>query len=150
MQAFDTLTPVRAERRIVILISDGLDNSSRTSADSVIDAAIARRVSFYVIHLPLFEPRDGRLAVRRPSKGFRDLAEKTGGKYFLVGDAKSALQPQANDLTPIFQAIEEVLEALGRGAARLRPGLLGLATVIRRRRSPRRLLGAFREHSVAK
>jgi protein arginine kinase activator len=45
---------------------------------------------------------------------------------------------------------ELILEALDRGAARLRPGLLGLATVVRRRRSPRRLLGAFREHSVAK
>lgn len=111
VQAFDALPPVRGERRIAILISDGLDNASRTSADNVINTAIEKRVSFYVIHLPLFEPRDGHLAVRRPSKGFRDLAEKTGGKYFLVGDAKSALQPRANDLTPIFKAIEEDLKS---------------------------------------
>jgi len=111
VQAFDALPQVRGERRIAILISDGLDNASRTSAESVINTAVEKRVSFYVIHLPLFEPRDGHLAVRRPSKGFRDLAEKTGGKYFLVGDAKSALQPRANDLTPIFQAIEEDLKS---------------------------------------
>ncbi|HXQ74728.1 MAG TPA: VWA domain-containing protein [Pyrinomonadaceae bacterium] len=111
VQAFDALPPVRGERRIAILISDGLDNASRTSAESVINTAVEKRVSFYVIHLPLFEPRDGHLAVRRPSKGFRELAEKTGGKYFLVGDAKSALQPRANDLTPIFQAIEEDLKS---------------------------------------
>jgi VWFA-related protein len=109
--AFDDLPPVRAERRIVVLISDGLDTRSRTSADSIIDAAWKRRVSFYVIHLPLFEPRDGRLQVRRPAKGFKELAEKTGGKYFLVGDAKSALVPRENDLTPIFQAIEEDLKS---------------------------------------
>jgi len=109
--AFDDLPPVRSERRIVVLISDGLDTRSRTSADTVINAALERRVSFYVIHLPLFEPRDGRLEVRRPSKGFKDLAEKTGGKYFLVGDAKSALMPRENDLTPIFQAIEEDLKS---------------------------------------
>jgi Ca-activated chloride channel family protein len=109
--AFDDLPKVRSERRIVVLISDGLDTRSRTSADSVIDAAWQRRVSFYVIHLPLFEPRDGRLEVRRPSKGFKDLAEKTGGKYFLVGDVKSALMPRTNDLTPIFQAIEEDLKS---------------------------------------
>ena len=109
--AFDDLPPVRAERRIVVLISDGLDTRSRTSADSVINAALERRVSFYVIHLPLFEPRDGRLQVRSPSKGFKDLAEKTGGKYFLVGDAKSALMPRENDLTPIFQAIEDDLKS---------------------------------------
>ena len=66
------LPRVRAERRIVVLISDGLDNRSRTSADSVIKVALEKQVSFYVIHLPLFEPRDGRLAVRRPTKGFKD------------------------------------------------------------------------------
>ena len=109
--AFDDLPPVRSERRIIVLISDGLDTRSRTSAESVIAAAQEKRVSFYVIHLPLFEPRDGRLEVRRPSKGFKDLAEKTGGKYFLVGDAKSALIPHENDLTPIFQAIEEDLKS---------------------------------------
>lgn len=109
--AFDGLPRVRAERRIVVLISDGLDNRSKTSADAVIKRAQEKRVSFYVIHLPLFEPRDGRLAVRRPAKGFKDLAEKSGGKYFLVGDEKSALTQGQNDLTPIFQAIEEDLKS---------------------------------------
>ena len=111
LKAFDDLPPVRAERRIVVLISDGLDNQSAISSDSVIKVALEKRVSFYVIHLPLFEPRDGRLEVRRPAKGFRELAEKTGGKYFLVGDRKSALVPKDNDLTPIFQAIEEDLKS---------------------------------------
>jgi Ca-activated chloride channel family protein len=111
VSAFDALPRVRSERRIVVLISDGLDNRSRTSADSVVKSAQETRVSFYIIHLPLFEPRDGRLAVRRPTKGFKELAEKTGGKYFLVGDEKSALAPKPNDLTPIFQAIEEDLKS---------------------------------------
>ncbi len=111
LTAYDDLPPVRSERRIIVLISDGLDTRSRTSAEYVINAALERRVSFYVIHLPLFEPINGRLEVRRPSKGFKDLAEKTGGKYFLVGDAKSALMPRENDLTPIFQAIEEDLKS---------------------------------------
>lgn len=111
VSAFQDLPRVRAERRIVVLISDGLDNRSRTSADSVINAALEKKVSFYVIHLPLFEPRDGRLAVRQPTKGFKQLAEKTGGQYFLVGDEKSALSPKQIDLTPIFHAIEEDLKS---------------------------------------
>jgi VWFA-related protein len=111
VKAFDDLPRARAERRIVVLISDGLDTRSTTSAESVINAALEKRVSFYVIHLPLFEPRDGRLSVRPPAKGFKELAEKTGGKYFLVGDAKSALAPKQNDLAPIFQAIEEDLKS---------------------------------------
>ncbi len=111
VKGFDDLPPVRSERRIIVLISDGLDTRSRTSPDAVINAALEQHISFYIIHLPLFEPRDGRLAVRPPAKGFRDLAEKTGGKYFLVGDAKSALTPQPQDLTPIFAAIEEDLKS---------------------------------------
>ncbi len=112
VDAFDALPRVRSERRIVILISDGLDNASTIKPGPIIQAAFQKSVSFYVIHLPLFEPRDGRLAVRTPAKGFRELAEKTGGKYFLVGDARSALAPKQNqDLTPIFQAIEEDLRS---------------------------------------
>lgn len=115
VSVFDGLPQVRSERRLVVLISDGLDNASSIKAGSVIQAAMRHHVSFYVIHLPLFEPRNGRLAVRSPTKGFRELAEKTGGKYFLVGNASAALAPQANqennDLTPIFQAIEDDLRS---------------------------------------
>ncbi len=109
---FDTLPRVRGERRIVILISDGLDNVSRAKPNDIINRAVENNVSFYIIHLPLFEPRDGRLAVRTPTKGFRELAEKTGGRYFLVGDSKTALSPVKNfDLTPVFTAIEEDLRS---------------------------------------
>jgi len=111
LDAFDDLPPVRAERRIVVLISDGLDNQSAIKYDRVISLAIEKRVSFYVIHLPLFEPRDGRLEVRPPAKGFRELAEKTGGKYFLAADRDSALAPKAIDLTRVFNAIEEDLKS---------------------------------------
>jgi hypothetical protein len=50
--------------------------------------------------------------VRTPAKGFRELAEKTGGRYFLAGDVKSALGPAKDiDLAPIFQAIEDDLKS---------------------------------------
>jgi VWFA-related protein len=112
IKAFEGLPPNRSERRIVILISDGLDNASRTNAKDVIAAATAKQISFYVIHLPLFEPRNGHLEVRPPAKGFKDLGEKTGGKYFQIGDVQNALAPdKSNDLTPIFQAIEEDLKS---------------------------------------
>ena len=112
VRAFDSQTGSLAERRIVILLSDGLDTVSRSSALDAINEARMRGVTFYVIHLPLFAPRDGRLAARPPAKGFRALAEQTGGKYFMVGDAKSALDPHggAIDLEPVFAAIEEDLK----------------------------------------
>lgn len=99
-----------AERRILILISDGLDTVSKLRAPAVIHDARELGVSIYVIHIPLFTPQDGRLAPRPTAKGFRELATKTGGKYFMAGNAKSALQAQAlHDLAPVFRAIEEDL-----------------------------------------
>src|SRR2546423_1188099 len=107
---FDCLRRVRSERRIVILISDGLDNASRTNAAAVIERAREKAISFYVIHLPLFEPRDGRSAVRHASSGFRELAEKTGGKYFLATDKPFSSRDKI-DLAPVFQAIEDDLKS---------------------------------------
>ena len=64
-----------------------------------------------MIHLALFEPRDGRLVPRPATKGFRELAEQTGGKYFMLGDASDALNPRASyNLAPVFKAIEEDLQ----------------------------------------
>ncbi len=112
VHSFDDAVRDPAERRIVILISDGLDNASTIKPSSVITNAQDKNVSFYTIQIPLFEPREGRLEVRRAAGGFRELAEKTGGKYFLVGDSRSALEPATKqDLEPIFRAIEEDLKS---------------------------------------
>lgn len=111
-RSFDAPGGDATERRIVILISDGLDTASKTKPADVVQKARSLGVSFYVIHLPIFTPRDGRLAPRPSSRGFRELAEQTGGRYFMVGDAKEALNPTARyDLAPVFQAIEEDLQS---------------------------------------
>lgn len=110
IQTFGTLHSNSTERRIIILISDGLDTVSATRPRQVIDAARASGISIYAIQLPLYAPRDGRLVPRKASKGFREMAEQTGGRYFMAGDAKSALELKpALDLSNIFQAIEEDL-----------------------------------------
>ncbi len=110
--AFDGGKADRAERRIVVLLSDGLDTASKTRAPAVIAEAVRRGVSFYVLHLPLYTPQWNGLAVRRPANGFRTLADRTGGKYFLLGDEKQALNPDPNyDLTPVFRAIADDLQS---------------------------------------
>ena len=112
LTAFDQLPRVRSERHIVILISDGLDNAS-IAVLSVIEIALKKRVSVYVIHLPLFEPRDGRLgAYRREWIWLLDPAEKTRGKYF-VADPDRPLAAPKNDLTPIFAIDEDLQHSLG-------------------------------------
>jgi VWFA-related protein len=110
LQLLDKRKSDPTERRIVILTSDGLDTASTVKASEVIAQARRDAASFYIIHFPIFTPQDGRLAPRRAASGFRDLAEKTGGRYFLIGDAKSILaaHPQS-ELSPVFKAIEEDL-----------------------------------------
>ena len=110
VRAFDGSGGFSMERRIVLLISDGLDTLSSTKYSDVINVARDRGVSIYVIHFQLFTPGDGRLVPRPSSKGFRELAEQTGGRYFRIGDAKSALDPHAHyDLAPVFEAIDNDL-----------------------------------------
>lgn len=111
-RAFDALVQDKTERRIVVLLTDGLDTASSISHSSAIAEARARGVSFYVIHLPLFVPGNGRLVPRRPSRGVRELAEQTGGRFFTVGDAQTALDPRAElDLGPVFRAIADDLQS---------------------------------------
>ena len=112
VRAFNVAGADARERRIVILSSDGLDTASRTPPNTVINEARLRGVSIYIIHFPLYTPRDNQLVIRRPAKGFRELAEQTGGHYFRLGDARSALNPRATyDLAPVFQAITEDLQS---------------------------------------
>lgn len=112
VHAFDADIQRAAEGRIVVLISDGLDNVSSTRAATVIEEARARGVSLYVIHFPLYEPRGERLGVRPSARGFRDLAERTGGSYFLLADPSHGLDPHFTyDLNPIFKSIADDLQS---------------------------------------
>lgn len=112
IQAYSSRNENSPERRIAILISDGLDTASRANAQQVIAAANRVNVSFYVIQLPLFTPGDGHLVPRPAAKGFHDLAERTGGRYFVAGTAAAALAPNTPvDLTPVFAAIEADLKS---------------------------------------
>jgi Ca-activated chloride channel family protein len=111
-RAFDLAAPDPTARRIAILVSDGLDTASTVRPADVIEEARARGVTFYVIHLPLYAPADGALAVRRPARGFRQLGEQTGGSYFLVADERAAYDTQAAaDLEPVFRAIAADLQS---------------------------------------
>lgn len=93
-------------RKIVLLLSDGLDTASQTSYRDCIRAAEHADVTVYSLQIPLYSPADGYLRPRPPSRGFRDVAEATGGRMFLVGSLAEALRPTARtDLTAVFQMI---------------------------------------------
>ena len=107
---FDALPPIRTERRIVILISDGLDTASRIKPQAVIAAARNKRVSVYVIHLRQYEVRDGRVTQRKPTKGFVNLGSETGGGYIYPGDWAFDSRAKVN-LQHVFELIENDLKS---------------------------------------
>lgn len=114
VNAFLTRPRDLAERRIVILLSDGLDNASSVKARQVIDAARAAAVAIYLIHTPLYTVRDKSIVPRSPSSGFRDLALKTGGQISPTPQGKAAAAAAlagtaAVDLGPMLQAIADDL-----------------------------------------
>jgi len=110
LQLFSERRTDPSERRIIILTSDGLDTASRVKGSDVIQRARREGVSFYVLHFPIYTPQRGRLEPRPPARDFRNLAEKTGGQYFLAGDLQAALSPHNHvELAPIFNSIEEDL-----------------------------------------
>lgn len=114
VKAFETRPRNLAERRIVILLSDGLDTASTVRSRQVIDAARAAAVSFYIIHLPLYTVRGGSVVARTPSPGFRDLAIKTGGQISPTPTGRAAEAAALTgsvkiELAPLLQAIADDL-----------------------------------------
>ena len=83
-----------------------MDTASTIAPQQVVAEAERRGIAFYILHLPLYTPRDGRLVPRTPAKGFRDLARSTGGEYYRIGDAQSSLMPNATyDFNLVFEQI---------------------------------------------
>lgn len=93
-------------RKIIIMISDGQDTASTIGFRQCLELAAQHGIAVYSILIPIYSPYGDRLVARRPVKGFRELAEETGGKFFQVGTVEQGLNPGAQlDLTPIFEAI---------------------------------------------
>jgi Ca-activated chloride channel homolog len=79
--SMDELTGIEG-RRVLVLLSDGEDTSSRTGFRTVMDRARNEEVMIYAIGLST-EYFDGVRMVRsKPDSALRRLAEETGGGYF--------------------------------------------------------------------
>ena len=73
----------RNVRRAILVISDGLDNSSAHSWKEVRRAALETDAVLYVVSLPLWRDRDAWQALR-----LQALAEESGGRMLTAGSAK--------------------------------------------------------------
>jgi len=68
----------KAKNKIIILITDGIDNSSQTPKDLVISTLKKEKIKVYTIGI----------GVSINAKDLENIAKKTGGKFFWVNNAK--------------------------------------------------------------
>jgi Ca-activated chloride channel homolog len=69
-------------RKVVLVFTDGDDNSSRTRFSTVLDRAQVEEVMVYAIGLQGAENINGRRVRTMPDRVLKRLAEATGGGYF--------------------------------------------------------------------
>jgi Ca-activated chloride channel family protein len=96
--SIETLGPVQG-RRVVIVLSDGLDNRSQQTADSILGSIQGAEMSIYAIGLG--NPAVGSNA-GIDEDALRAIAEKTNGEYRFT--------PSPEDLTALYQNISLQLQ----------------------------------------
>ncbi|HEX8920213.1 MAG TPA: VWA domain-containing protein [Pyrinomonadaceae bacterium] len=96
----EALLPLKAsnQKRIIVVISDGLDRGSKTKFDSILAELQSQDITVYAVQAP---DRTGG-ALRRdqpkPVKVIEKLAEGTGGRVFSIKDAKEAAKAICDEL----------------------------------------------------
>lgn len=82
MEALTALSKRPEKRRALILISDGIDNYSMSSAQDVINRALQFGVTSYCIDLMTDVPTgESRAAIDLGGLALKSIAQKTGGRY---------------------------------------------------------------------
>ena len=69
-------------RRVVLVFTDGDDNSSVVSSDDILDRAIGAGVMIYAIGLRAEFFNGARMVRSQPDRNLRKYAQETGGGYF--------------------------------------------------------------------
>jgi VWFA-related protein len=96
----EALLPLKAsnQKRIIVVISDGLDRGSKTKFDPILAELQSQDITVYAVQAP---DRTGG-ALRRdqpkPVKVIEKLAEGTGGRVFSIKDAKEAAKAICDEL----------------------------------------------------
>jgi VWFA-related protein len=96
----EALLPLKAsnQKRIVVVISDGLDRGSKTKFDKILAELQSQDITVYAVQAP---DRTGG-ALRRdqpkPVQVIEKLAEGTGGRVFSIKDSREAAQAICDEL----------------------------------------------------
>lgn len=84
-------------RRVIVVISDGVDTGSSASVHAVMQRAAETNVAIYAVGVSSRYSSRGKLIVRAPDSTLRHIAEDTGGRYVPAA--------AGTDFTAVFGAI---------------------------------------------
>jgi VWFA-related protein len=86
----DALQPLSAQKRAIVVISDGLDRGSKAKFNQVLSNLQSLDIVVYCVQAPDRTRGAIRRDVPKPRQVIDDLAEGTGGRIFPIDDSRAA------------------------------------------------------------
>jgi Ca-activated chloride channel family protein len=94
----DALRPLSAQKRAIIVISDGLDRGSKTKFTQALSALQSLDITVYCVQAQDRTRGAIRRDVPKPRQVIDDLAEGTGGRIFPIDDPRAAATAICDEL----------------------------------------------------
>jgi Ca-activated chloride channel homolog len=94
----DALRPLSAQKRAIVVISDGLDRGSKTKFQQTLHALQALDIAVYCVQAEDRTRGAIRRDVPKPRQVINDLAEGTGGSIFAIDDPRTAAKAICDEL----------------------------------------------------
>ncbi len=94
----DGLRPLSAQKRAIVVISDGLDRGSKAKFKQALSALQALDIAVYCVQAPDRTRGAIRRDVPKPRQVIDDLAEGTGGRIFPIDDSGAAAKAICDEL----------------------------------------------------
>jgi len=94
----DGLRPLSAQKRAIVVISDGLDRGSKAKFKQALSALQTLDIAVYCVQAPDRTRGAIRRDVPKPRQVIDDLAEGTGGRIFPIDDPEAAAKAICDEL----------------------------------------------------
>src|SRR6266571_4239348 len=94
----DALRPLSAQKRAIVVISDGLDRGSKTKFSAALSTLQSLDIVVYAVQAPDRTRGAIRRDVPKPRQVIDELAEGTGGSIFPIDDSREAAKGICDEL----------------------------------------------------
>lgn len=94
----EALRPLSGQKRVIIVISDGLDRGSKTSFEQILTDLQSQDITVYCVQAPDRTRGAIRRDVPKPKQVIEKLAEATGGLIFPIEEPRNAANAICDEL----------------------------------------------------